>query len=94
MPCSRLQMHSKKGMDMTSVFENKFVQWAIVIIAVSFVKAMASVVLDVPSYPARGLFALIDHREWASIAYFFIHDIGEIIKGAYLLRALGFIKFI
>lgn len=77
-----------------SIIQNKYVQWAIVIVVVSFVKAMASAILDVPSYPARGLFELFDHREWGSIAYFLLHDLGEIIKGAYLLRALGFIKFI
>ena len=77
-----------------TILENKFVQWVIVIIVVTFVKSMASLILNVPSYPAEGLFALFDVRDWASMAYLMIHDLGELAKGAYLLRAIGLIEFV
>ncbi len=76
------------------MLKNKFFQWAIAIVAVSIIKSVASAILGVPHYPAEGLFALIDARDWASIVYFLIHDIGEMVKGVYLLRAVGFIEFV
>ena len=79
---------------MNSIFMNKWFQWLVVIVGVSLIKAIVSATLGVSSYPAEGLFALIDTRDWASIAYFLIHDLGELVKGAYLLRAVGFIEFV
>jgi len=76
------------------MLKNKFFQWLVVIVAVTIIKSVASGLLDVPHYPAEGLFALIDARDWASIVYFLTHDLGELVKGAYLLRALGFIEFV
>ena len=77
-----------------SIFENKIVQWIIVIVAVTFLKAIASTILGVPLYRAESFQSLIELRNWAGATYFIIYDIGEIAKAAYLLRAVGFIEFV
>lgn len=77
-----------------SIFMNKWFQWLVVMVGVSLIKGIASATLGVSLYPVEGLFALIDERDWASVAYFLIHDIGGLVKGAYLLRAFGIIEFV
>ena len=77
-----------------SIFENKLVQWIIVVVAATFLKSTASLILDVPLYRAENFLTLIELRNWAGATYFIVYDLCEIAKGAYLLRAVGFIEFV
>lgn len=74
--------------------KNKVVQWIIVIVAASFLKAMASTILDVPFYRVENLLILIELRNWPGAIYFIIYDLCEIAKAAFLLRAVGLIEFV
>lgn len=76
------------------IIQNKFVQCLGVMFVVAFIKVVASGLLGVPAYPERSLSILHDQRDWAGIAYYLIYDVGELIKGAFLLRAVGLIEFI
>ena len=76
------------------IFENRYFQWIIVIVIVSFIRALISNLLSVPLRPTVDILELFSARNWVGTIYLIIYDLGELIKGAYLLRALGFIEFV
>ncbi len=77
-----------------TIFANKIVQWIIVIVVVSFIRAIISDLLNVPLRPAIDILKLFSARNWAGTIYLMIYDLGELVTGAYLLRAFGFIEFV
>ena len=64
------------------------------IVIVSFIRAIISDILSVPLRPTVDILKLFSARNWGGTIYLIIYDLGELVKGAYLLRALGFIEFV
>jgi|GEM_PF-5228551 len=77
-----------------SIFMNKWFQWLVIVVGVSVIKGLVSGGLGISAFPGEGFGKLIEARNWAGVIYSLIYDIGEIAKGAYLLRAVGLIEFV
>lgn len=76
------------------MFNNKWFQCLVIIVGVSILRVLIAGILDVPILPAENLVRLIQARNWAGGIYFLIYDLGTIIKGAYILRAVGLVEFL
>lgn len=77
-----------------SIFTNKWFQWLVIVVLISVIKGFMAGILGVSLPQAEYFSTLIETRNWAGGIYYLLNDLGTIIKGAYLLRAVGLIEFV